>query len=204
MEDHILVPAQVEGNQMDAESIQHYDTLEAAIVAYQDTKKRLFDVNNWDKTCETSATLFQLTDADGAEVSDISEGRLIRIDIPGPGTAAGDGYDWVKVEKILTSGETETTEWTGFTVRPCANPFHPEKGTAHFFSSRASSTFIVKRNGTEVIAEMHGRNEVANEDASGVFDGLRNVMVGYSAKIGLSYPQWKLLVDGLVKNEVVI
>ena len=45
---------------------------------------------------------------------------------------------------------------------------------------------------------MHGRNEEANTAESDFFDGLRNMAVGYSAKMGLSFPQWKLLVEGIV------
>lgn len=200
MEDNNLIPAQVIGNQMDVVSEQNYDSYEQAIVAYQAAKARLFDVNNWHKTCESTATLFQLVDVDGVEVDTIRQGHMIRIDIPGPGTIAGDGYDWVKIEQIEEQTLSHHNEWAGIRVRPCPHPLCPEKGTAHFFSSDASSTFMVKRNGKEVTGEVHGRNEVVNDALRGVFDGLRNVMVGYSAKIGFSYPQWKLLVDGFVKK----
>jgi hypothetical protein len=199
--ENLLVPEQTLGSEMDALAAQLCESEAAAIVFYQVCKKRLFDVNNWAQFCGTNATEFQLTDLQGNPISTIEEGVLIRIDIPGPGTQAGDGYDWVKVEQIAQQGESELTEWAGFRVRPCANPQHPELGTAHFFSDRATSTFMVKRAANEVVAEMHGRNEVKNEESEGVFDGLRNAMVGYSARIGLSYPQWKLLVDGLVAKD---
>ncbi len=197
------IPAQLKGTQMDAESEHVLGNQEEAKAFYGICKQKLFDINNWDKVCESKATLFQLTDEQGELISIVKEGCLIRIDIPGPGTSAGDGYDWVRVEEIIGQQDNEQEQWDGFTVRPCANPNHPEAGTAHFFADCATSTFIIKRIGKTVIATMHGRNEIPNEDASGVFDGLRNVMVGYSAKIGLSYPQWKLLVDGLVSKDEV-
>jgi hypothetical protein len=196
---NLLVPEQTVGSKMDAQSEIRCGSLTEAILFYQVTKKRLFDINNWDKTSGTSATCFQLTKPNGEATGEIAEGYLIRIDIPGPGTLAGDGYDWVRIEKIEEQTEGEFDEWAGFTVRPCENPLHPDLGTAHFFSESATSTFLIKRTADRVSAEMHGRNEVPNGKVDGVFDGLRNAMVGWTAKVGLSYPQWKLLVEGLVK-----
>ncbi len=60
---------------------------------------------------------------------------------------------------------------------------------------------MVKRSGSKVLAEVHGRNEEPNDDVDGIFDGLRNAMVGYAAKLGFSVPQWKLLAEGLVKKD---
>jgi hypothetical protein len=198
----ILVPEQQTGSQMDVRSEIKLADIGEAVVFYQLVKLRLMDVSNWERVCGTSATTFKLTLPDGSPSFRTEVGNLIKIDIPGPGTSVGDGYDWVRIERIEHSGETEFDEWTGFTVRPCASPLHPEKGVAHFFSDKATSTFLVGRNGDRVWAEMHGRNEVPNGDSDKIFDGLRNAMVGWTAKIGLSFPQWKLLMDGLVKREV--
>lgn len=199
--ENILVPEQELGSQMDARAETVLADVGEAVVFYQLVKLRLLEVNSWERVCGTSATTFQLISPDGVPSFRLEEGNLIKIDIPGPGTSAGEGYDWVKIERIANSGDTEIDEWTGFTVRPCPSPHHPELGTAHFFSDAATSTFIVGRSGSTVWAEMHGRNEVPNGEVEGVFDGLRNAMVGWTAKIGLSYPQWKLLVDGLVAKE---
>jgi hypothetical protein len=54
--------------------------------------------------------------------------------------------------------------------------------------------------GTIVTAEEHGRNEVPNTDTSSTIDNIRNTLVGWSARIGLSYPQWKSLVKGIIDN----
>jgi hypothetical protein len=39
---------------------------------------------------------------------------------------------------------------------------------------------------------------VPNTDTSLITDNIRNTLVSWSAKIGLSYPQWKSLVKGIV------
>jgi hypothetical protein len=201
MNKQIVVPEQLEGSEMNVRSETVVSDIAQAVVFYQLVKLRLFEVNSWDRVCGTSTTTFQLTLADGSPSFRLEVGNLIKIDIPGPGTSAGDGYDWVRIERIEKNEESEVEEWAGFTVRPCPNPFHPELGIAHFFSDVATSTFIIGRSGQTVWAEMHGRNEVSNGNTEKIFDGLRNAMVGWTAKIGLSYPQWKLLVDGLVKKD---
>jgi len=199
--EHTLVPQQHIGSQMDVRAETILSDIGKAAFFYQLAKTRLQDVNNWDKLCRTSSTIFQITSFKGVDAENLALSNLIKIDIPGPGTSAGEGYDWVQIEKIESSDENHLDEWMGFTVRPCASPLHPQMGIAHFFSDLATSTFIVGRTGNTVWAEMHGRNEVPNSDTSTVVDGLRNAMVGWTAKIGLSFPQWKLLVDGLVRKE---
>ena len=196
-----LVPIQQSGSKMDARSETILADTAESILFYHEVKARLLDVNNWDKVCGTSATTFQITLPNGTETNQLEVGNLIKIDIPGPGTLAGDGYDWVEVERIEANEPGELYEWKGFTVRPCHSPLQPQMGVAHFFSDTATSTFIVGRDDKTVWAEMHGRNEVPNADTEKVFDGLRNAMVGWTAKMGLSYPQWKLLMEGLVKKE---
>jgi hypothetical protein len=87
------------------------------------------------------------------------------------------------------------------TVRPAANPLNQKDDTAHFFKDTATSTFQVKRIDNEVYAEVHGRNELANTETDQMTDNIRNTLVGWSAKLGLSAPQWKSLVTGLVKKQ---
>lgn len=195
-----LIPKQETGSEMDAVSYCSFETLEEAITFYAIAKRRLTAISSWSQICGTDATTFELLNASGSQPAELAEGNLIKIDIPGPGTGVGEGYDWVKIEKI-ESGENMNEQFFGFRVRPCANPHKPLAGIAHFFKDSATSTFLIRLSQNTVYAEMHGRNEVPNTEDTSFFDGLRNMTVGYTAKIGLSYPQWKLLVDGLVKQE---
>ncbi|MGF1924354.1 MAG: hypothetical protein ACQUHE_09270 [Bacteroidia bacterium] len=194
-----LIPEQVTGSEMNAQAEVSFDSLEEAIAFYHVAKNRLRSIDNWSEVCGTSATTFELLNANGDDVGDFEVGSIIKIDIPGPGTSLGGGYDWVRIEQIEGDDLNELS--FGFRVRPCANPENNAEDTAHFFTEKATSTFLVKRVENMVTAEMHGRNEEPNTKVSGFFDGLRNMAVGYSAKIGLSYPQWKLLVEGLVHTD---
>jgi hypothetical protein len=195
-----LIPKQEVGSEMDVVAQQSFESTTEAVLFYDLAKKRLVNINHWTNLCGTEATTFQLLNALGTAKAELGDGNLIKIDIPGPGTKTGGGYDWVRIEKI-EEGKTLNEQYFGFRVRPCANPAQPDAGIAHFFKDTATSTFLVRLAQNTVYAEMHGRNELPNTMDTSFFDGLRNMTVGYSAKIGLSFPQWKLLVNGIVDIE---
>lgn len=198
--DNLLIPKQNFGGYLDVRSENVLADIGEALMFYQIVKKRLMDVNNWGKICATSTTNFQLTLIDGLDTIFLKEKNLIKINIPGPGSLVGNGYDWVQIEKIKFNSETEIDEWFGFTVRPFMNPLNPKQGTAHFYTNLSTSTFIAGRSGLIVWAEIHGRNEIPNSKTKNIIDVMRNTIVGWTAKIGFSFPQWKLLADGLVKK----
>ncbi len=191
------VPAQESGSEMNAIHEARFDTAEEANTFYRVAKARLLDVNNWDTVAKLPSSTFILCDPSGERTTrNVQLGDYLKIDIPGPGTSTGDGYDWVKVEFIdeQQDGENHTMS---FRVRPTDNPMSPEQAVAHFFDDAATSTFQVKQTGSLVTAEVHGRNETPNTHTEHVLDNIRNTMVGIGAKFGASYPQWKGLVAGI-------
>lgn len=195
-----MIPKQQTGGKLDLATEVAFNTAEESKRFFEIAKNRLLNVNHWDEICLAPASVFRLMNSEGKEiVGSVKEGDFIRINIPGPGTKVGEGYDWVKVETINESTAPEQ-EMISMTVRPCNHPLRAFSETAHFFKDEATSTFVVKRTDITVAAEVHGRNELANNDTTSVFDNIRNTLVGWSAKLGMSYPQWKLLVEGLVKR----
>ncbi|MFC3199048.1 hypothetical protein ACFOET_15595 [Parapedobacter deserti] len=194
-------PPQHTGKQVDVESSISLPDERRAADFFGLARRRLFDINHWHEVAEVPIATFVLTDAHGGEAikSMPSKGDKVRIDIPGPGPTAGDGYDWVVVEDIVEQ-DAGGADYCAITLRPTANPLKPNDDTAHFFDDAASSTLVLERKGKEVIARYHGRNEVANTDTESTVDNVRNTLVGGGAKLGLSYPQWKSLVSGLVKE----
>ncbi len=58
---------------------------------------------------------------------------------------------------------------------------------------------MVRQEENKVIINYAGRNEVINTDTDHILDNVRNFLVGITAQLGASYPQWKALVDGLAK-----
>lgn len=199
-DDHIerFVPDQHQGSSMDAIEKRVAQSREDAARLFERASGRLLNINGWGNLAGVSA--FQLMDASGIRVErEVREGDYIRIDIPGPGTIAGMGYDWVRVEEIQSFGESDG-QIVGIRVRPSAHPVSGSLETAHFLKDTATSTFIIKRIGIEVLAEEHGRNEVTNTDAERLLDKGRNFTVGIAAKLGLSYPQWKSLVKAFLAD----
>jgi hypothetical protein len=195
-----IIPENTQGAQTDTSYAQDFNTFEEAVSAYQTSRQKLLNISEWHTYAGTGTAEFHLTDKNGQEVQRLAEeSDHFQIDIPGPGSKTGDGYDWVQIESI-TTGEDTDTEFTAIKVRPATSPQNANPDIAHFFDNQASSTFLVKREGKTVIAEVHGRNEQPNTNADSLVDKARNVLVAAGAMLGLSNVQWKSLVKGLIKN----
>ena len=195
------VPVQYTGSTMNAVEQLELSSDAEAVYFFQTVKKRVLDVNRWAEIAGNSMSEFFLTDAVGNPVQRLATGGdHIKIDIPGPGTQVGGGYDWVTIEEIK-SEVLDNAEVLSMTARPSPNPLTTEKDTAHFLRDEATSTFQVKRIGKIIYAEEHARNEVANTDTKNTLDNIRNSFVGWAAKIGFSYPQWKALVKGFLNHD---
>lgn len=193
-----LIPDQYQGSRMDVVEQRLSPDEKQAVALFNRASERLLDVNRWGSLAGVSA--FQLIDASGVRVERaVQEGDFIRIDIPGPGTMAGMGYDWVIVEQIIFLEEPDSST-LAMRVRPSAHPVSGSTEIAHFLKSIATSTFLIRRDGKAVFAEEHGRNEVANTDVERLIDKGRNFTVGLAAKLGLSYPQWKSLVKAFLAD----
>lgn len=192
------VPPQQEGRQADIiEKIKTPDIPQAKLF-FQQVKKRLLDIAHWEDISEGISASFALINKYGKVKNGYPEtGDHIRIDIPGPGPPAGRGYDWVRIE-MIEEGATETDrEWCIIKVRPSEDPVKKE-GVAHFFENQATSSFIVKREGTLLSAEVHGRNEKPNTENKKLSDKIRNAVVGTAATTGLAKIQWQKLAKGLL------
>lgn len=195
------IPEQYTGGSLDTVAKTEFPTIEQAKEFYKIARKRLLNTYQWAEICKVPLSVFVLTDENGNPVQrEVREGDYLKIDIPGPGTHSGDSFDWVRIEEITEEVSDEAATVT-LQARPAANPHHEDTSTAHFFTSEATSTFQVKRIGQTVYAEEHGRNEVPNTDTSFITDNIRNTLIGWSAKIGLSYPQWKSLVKGIAEQD---
>lgn len=194
------IPEQYTGREMDVLAEVECDSIENAKALYADVCNRLSDVNNWEAMSKTSLSSFTIIDSDGYLVKrQTKQGDFIRIDIPGPGTKIGHGFDWVCVE-ILSNEIIDQGNLFSIQVRPSPRPNSESGKIAHFLNPIATSTFQIRRVNKTVSAEEHGRNETPNLKTGNFLDNLRNGLVGTAALLGLSYPQWKSLVEGLVSH----
>ncbi len=195
-----VIPAQYTGESTDNYHCIEADSDKEAVALFKDAVARLYDVNHWRDVCSIASASFRLTDENGKEIDrKLKQGDHFRIDIPAPGTITGDGYDWVRIEKI-EAHINPCAEWeaVAITVRPASNPQGDKEDTAHFFSAEATSTFLVQREKKKVSAEVHGRNEKPNTDTDNTLDNLRNKIIGETALTGFSDLQWKQLVKGIL------
>ncbi|WP_374948111.1 hypothetical protein [Mucilaginibacter sp.] len=196
------IPAQVEGQQTDISHFVNVASREDAHHLFLVAKGRLKDISQWHIYAGPLSAKFAITDARGNDVYKFAQpGDLFSIDLPGPGPLAGDGFEWVRIEAMdeVTNKEADN-EYITMKVRPIANPKHPDKAVAHFYDHSATSTFVVERNLNRVSASVHGRNETANTSDTGLFDTVRNTIIALSAREGLSLPQWKALMKGLLEE----
>ena len=158
-------------------------------------------IHNWGKIAGKLSADFQLTDNKGNEADRPAQKTdHFRIDIPGPGSKAGEGYDWARVEDIkeVNNGDVDSI---AIVVRPAANPQTQNPNVAHFFSEKSTSTFVVTREANKITASIYDRNIEANEETEEPLDKLRNAMVGLTAKHGFSKLQWQALADALIKKD---
>ncbi|MEO6522872.1 MAG: hypothetical protein ABIN91_14420 [Mucilaginibacter sp.] len=197
------IPAQQKGNQHDTVEQITVKTREQAIGLYYEARTRLLDVSNWSQIAHGPSSEFTLTDSEGHKITRLAQqGDKLKIDLPGPGSLIGGGNDWVLIEQIQDELDSLLdTELTSIRVRPTYNPESDEATIAHFFTNDATSTFLIKRFGTTVSAEIHGRNEIPNTHGNFI-DVIRHLSVAMGDLFGFSKPQWKHLTKGLLDNEL--
>jgi hypothetical protein len=166
---------------------------------FQKAKRNLLNVNKWHQFAGESSAVFRVVNSRGEETNDfVKEGNYLRITIPViPGSPAGRGDDWVKVERI-NEYENLDYEYVGIRVRPAVPPFQSELEVAHFFGPEATSTFSIERHQNTVTAAVNGKNEKPNTSMHTILSRIRNFFVAIGAMIGFNKPQWKSLVKGLV------
>ena len=196
-----VIPPQHTGTVIDiVESIELPD-VPSAKAHFQTVKQRLLTVNNWRGIAGTGSAVFQLLNPQGEDVSrTVEKGDFFKIDIPGPGPTAGDGYDWVAVEEVNEINE-EDTESVGIRVRPTLSPLNNSTDVAHFYSPESTSSFTVTREGKTITAGIYDRNTKPNQSADTLVDKIRDVAVGAGAVTAFSKMQWTNLAKGLLKKE---
>ena len=196
------IPIQHEGEQTDVIHFVDCYSREKAHELFQLAKSRLKDISNWHTFAGAGSSKFSVTDTKGNEDYKLAEkGDHFYINLPAPGSIAGGGLEWVRIEEIIDTEDAKAeSEYITMTVRPVANPRTNEGSIAHFFNHGSTSTFIIERYLNHVSAAVHGRNEVPNNTDVNIYDTVRNTIVALSARVGLSGPQWKKLAVGLLKK----
>jgi hypothetical protein len=200
--ENALIPPQNEGKQNDLTHTVSYTDSKEARLCFQRACERMRNPGKWRDMCGILSADFRLIGNNGLQAhTQVKKGDYLQVDIPGPGTKAGEGYDWVKVEHLEhIPAPAADNELCGMQLRPCANPKKQTKDTAHFFMGNATSTFIIRRHGNEVTASYHGRNELPNVSTGNKVDNFRNAMITSGAMAGLSELQWHTLIKAFLEE----
>lgn len=194
------VPENLSGDSLDSETVKNCADLAEANAFYARAKERLLNISQWHEVAGEALAHFTLTDASGTPLSGhAQEGNLIKIDIPGPGSAAADGFDWVVIEEIKENISADA-ESIAVRVRPTADPLSETQETTHFYDKQGTSTFTVSKANLTVTAGVYDRNLEPNQDSTGLFDKIRNAIIGFAGKKGVSIIQWKAFTDGLLAS----
>ena len=164
-------------------------------------KLRLYNINEWKGYFTVPAPEFLLTDNKGNQKKNLPEpGDYIRIDLPGPGTSTGSGYDWVRIEFIKETNSNLYNRYLVMKVRPSQNPETGTNETAHFYTGNSFSEFCVGQEGQKLYGWVKAGGEEPNlKEASGLLNKLRNLAVGITAKAGMSAIQWEQFIRGLLQ-----
>jgi hypothetical protein len=196
-------PDNEKGKFVDEEASVIENSEEEAVVTYNRACARLLNPPIWEQLTPGINANFEISLPGQEKVERLlQQGDYVSIDIPGPGSAAGEGYDWVKVETIEENTAPGYDDSLALRLRACTNPHTPDAAIAHFFDESATSSFVVKRKGKEVIFSYHGRNEVPNTSDVKMVDKIRNALVALGAKAGLSEVYWKTLAKGMLQKEI--
>ena len=195
------IPEHHDGVEVNVEDSVELSNEDEAKRFFRVVRDRLLNVNQWKDWAGALSAGFQLTDGEGKQIDTLPQkGNFFKIDIPAPGIASGEGYDWVQVEEVKEEAE-KNSEFVTVRVRPAPSPVNEKKDVAHFYSDEATSNFIVRREGKTVTAGVYGRNEKPNvKKSDSVIDKIRNAVVGTGGVSGFAKLQWKALVSGLLKQ----
>lgn len=199
-EENKIVPQQYTGKPIDTQRAMECADTESARHFFKTVKQRLAAVNRWHQLGGKLTATFQLVDAQGNEVDRaVQKGDYLKVDIPGPGTVSGEGYDWVQVEEV-EEHVTAEKETFGFRVRPAQNPLNKDTDIAHFYAPESTSSFTVTREEKKITAAIFDRNTKVNRQAESVTDKIRDAVVGTAGILSFSKIQWKALAEGLLQQ----
>ncbi|MFZ1586334.1 MAG: hypothetical protein WAT40_16340, partial [Saprospiraceae bacterium] len=129
-----LIPKQEKGSHVDILENKTFGLDSEAILFYKNMKVRLLDINNWHKVCKSTLSKFYLVDSYNQLIeSDPIIGLYIKIDIPGPATKMGAGFDWVIIRNVSYIEEINY-QAIYIVVQPAPNPINNGQETSHFYT----------------------------------------------------------------------
>lgn len=193
------VPENKQGSENDAFAVRDFDSVESAKESFEKYAQKLLQINEWNVMAGKNPTEFYLVPAKNTESSLFAkENDFVKIKMPAPKNKIGHGYDWVIINKLIKSTESEL-QYLLIQMKPHSCPESASGKTAHFYTDQATNTFIIAQKGTKIQMSVHGRNEIPNTENIGLIDRLRNMFVGMGGIFGGSKLQWEAFAEEFIK-----
>ncbi len=165
-----------------------------AFVLFENAKKRLNDINNWQLLCGKTPAEFHLTDELGnlLNVSVPQTGNLIRVRCYDKGK---DKFIWYRIEEFMHEKNLlKDTEDFGFKVSLVSGP-----SVAQQSEEGITCTFMVTRSGCNVSAVEAERSRIVTKGGIPVLIQLRDKLQHVFSWINSSNQQWKSLINGVLQ-----
>jgi hypothetical protein len=193
------IPGQT-GSHAGATSRHKAESRHLAVVLFNDAKQRLLDINNWGRLCGNEGAEFRLTDAKGELLPDSVPvvGNLIRIKLPA--STHKKGFSWLKIEKFEQSKDLlKDEELFGFCVKPVKDPSgHFDRNAGSTINDEYNS-FLIYRTGCLLTAVEYDVNEMTSVSSVSLLNRLKAQAIAVWSMTGLVRPQWKKLLNGIIK-----
>ncbi|WP_162087041.1 hypothetical protein [Chryseobacterium aquaeductus] len=194
-----LLPINFTGSENNALSFVICNSETEALKKFQLLSRKLLEVNNWKTNAGRNPTQFYLFNRENDKSAVAQLNDLIKIKMPAPKNNIGNGFDWVAVSKIQTIDQTQMIVFL-LEMKPhsCAES---AKGTiAHFYTEKASNTFILAKKDNTIQFSIHGRNEKPNVNKTEVISSVRNLFVASGGIFGGSKIQWEDFTKEFIKS----
>jgi hypothetical protein len=165
-----------------------------AFVLFENAKKRLNDINNWQLLCGKTPAEFHLTDDMGnlLNMSAPQAGNLIRVRCYDKGK---DKFIWYRIDEFIHEKNLlKDTEDFGFNVSLVSDP--SVKGRSE---EGITCTFVVTRSGCKVSAVEAERSRIITQDGIPMLTQLKDKLQYVFSWINSSNQQWKSLINGVLQ-----
>lgn len=165
-----------------------------AFVLFENAKKRLNDINNWQLLCGKTPAEFHLMDTMGNRLNESAPqpGNLIRVRCYDKGK---DKFIWYRIEGFIHEKNLlKDTEDFGFKVSLVSGPSAAEQ-----IEEGITCTFVVTRSGCKVSAVEAERSRIVTKDGIPVLIQLRDKLQNVFSWISSSNQQWKSLINGVLQ-----
>jgi len=169
-----------------------------AFVLFENAKKRLNDINNWQLFCGKSPAEFRLTDDMGNLLnSSIPHvGNLIKVRFHAPLSDGSNNYIWYRIQDFISGKNLlKDTEDFGFNVIQINTPYNKLEENDR---EGITCTFLVTRSGCTVSAVEAERTKVVFTKEFPFFIKMRDKISGAFSMIHSSNHQWKSLLNGVL------